>query len=248
MKKSYKTDAIVIRSRDLSENDRIITFLSPSEGKFDAVRKGVKKITSRSIGNFEPFNRINLYIAVGKSLDVIVQSKLIDTFPDIRKSLDKTASALYMLDLINRYVDKREENFSLYSLLLSCLHFLENDCDPEVICRLFETRFVSIMGYMPEIEKCVVCEGKGDHLYFDYSLGGVVCEKCKPELSESQGRVILPGSLKSIRFLMSKPLRSTTRFKIHPIVKTEIKEVMRRYIIYNMPGSEVKTECYERLK
>ncbi|MCD4785807.1 MAG: DNA repair protein RecO [Candidatus Eremiobacteraeota bacterium] len=248
MKKSYKTDAIVIRARDLSENDRIITFLSPSAGKFDAVRKGAKKITSRSIGNFEPFNRINLYIAVGKSLDVVVQSKLLDTFPDIRKSLEKTTSAIYMLDLVNRYVDKREENFSLYSLLLSCLHFLESGCDPDVVCRLFEIRFVSIMGYMPEVEKCVVCTGQGDHPYFEYSLGGVVCEKCRSQLKEAQGRSILPGSLQSIRFLMTRPLKSTTRFSIHPMVKNEIKEVMRRYIIFNMPGSEVNTGCYEKLK
>jgi len=248
MKKSYKTDAIVIKGRDLSENDRIITFLSPSRGKFDAVRKGVKKITSRSIGNFEPFNVVNLYVATGKSLDVVVQSKLLDTFPDIRKSLDRMASAVYMLDLVNRYVDVSEENFSLYSLLLSCLHFLDNGCDPDVVCRLFEVRFVTITGYMPEVDKCVVCRSEGDHLYFDYSLGGVVCEKCKPGIRESQGRSILPGSLKTIRFLMNKSLKSATCFAIHPTVKNEIKEVMRRYIIYNMPGREVDTGCYDKLK
>ena len=40
-------DAIVLKSQDYKENDKIVYLFSPAEGKFSAVLKGVKKVVKK---------------------------------------------------------------------------------------------------------------------------------------------------------------------------------------------------------
>ena len=50
----YKTEAVVLRARDLGEADRILTLYSREYGKLDAVAKGVKKMRSKMGGSAQP--------------------------------------------------------------------------------------------------------------------------------------------------------------------------------------------------
>jgi len=48
-------DAIVLKSQDYKENDKIVYLFSPAEGKFSAVLKGVKKASAKLKFAGEPF-------------------------------------------------------------------------------------------------------------------------------------------------------------------------------------------------
>ena len=248
MRKNYKAEAIVIHRRDLSEKDRIVTFISPFEGKFDAVCKGVKKLTSPSGGKFEPFNRLNLFISTGKTLDVVSQSQLLDSFPQVRKSLEKTSAALYILDIINRFVEKYERNPKLYYLLKTSMEMLEKGINPRIAGLIFEIRFISLMGYQPHLNECVECQKSGDHCYFDYSRGGVVCEECRKEIKEkNNGKKISPGVLRSFRYMQQSNLPTASRLNIPPFMCDEMKYIIDRYITYNIPGKPIEKQCYYKL-
>ncbi len=247
MRKKYKTEAIVIRGRVISERDQIVTFISPVEGKFDAICKGAKKITSQSTGKLESFNRVGLFVAKGKSLDVVVQTELIDSFPDIRKNLNKSSSALFILDTINRYVENHEKNPQLFHLLRTSLSMLEKGTDPWLTGIMFQIKFLSMMGYQPNLTDCVVCEKPGDFFYLDYQLGGTVCENCRIHTDQSQGKKISLGTLRALRFIIRSSYSLVSRLNLPPIIKDELKFVVDRYIFYNLPGTPMESHCYDKL-
>ena len=60
----------------LGEADRIVTLLTRDHGKIRAVAKGVRRTKSRFGGRLEPFMRVSLLIAEGRSLDVISPSRV----------------------------------------------------------------------------------------------------------------------------------------------------------------------------
>lgn len=248
MRRHYKTEAIVLRTRDLSEKDRIVTFLSPSEGKFDVVCKGAKRIDSKFAGRIEPLNILNLFIATGRNLDVLVQAELFCAFPKIRGDLERSATALYILDMVNRRVEKSEENWKLYNLVKKMLILMEKEVDPELVARTFEIRFLSIMGYLPHLSSCVTCDRQGDYLYFDYRRGGVICNNCASVNNEDEGKIISPGTLRLLRFLANCRLDAIAKLKIDALIRGELKQILSNYIVYNMPGSHVNERLYESMK
>lgn len=247
MRKKYKTEAIVIKGRVISERDQIVTFISPVEGKFDAICKGAKKITSHSSGKLESFNRVALFIAAGKSLDVVIQAELLEGFPYIRKSLDKSSSALFILDMINRYVENHEKNPRLFHLLRTSLSMLEKGTDPWLTGIMFQVKFFSIMGYQPDLSGCVVCEKPGDFFYLDYQLGGTVCESCRTNTDKGRGKRISLGTLRALRFIIRSAYSLVSRLNLPPVIKDELKFVVEKYIFYNLPGTPMENHCYDKL-
>lgn len=67
----YQDEGVVLRTAKLGEADRILTLLTRDHGKVRAVAKGVRRTKSRFGGRLEPFMRVALLIAEGRSLDVV---------------------------------------------------------------------------------------------------------------------------------------------------------------------------------
>ncbi|MBI4009495.1 recombination protein O N-terminal domain-containing protein, partial [Candidatus Roizmanbacteria bacterium] len=49
MKRTLKTEAIVLRKRSLPNQDKIVTLFTKELGKLNVFAKGIKKITSRRL-------------------------------------------------------------------------------------------------------------------------------------------------------------------------------------------------------
>ena len=64
-RRSYKTEAVVLRSLRFSEADRILHLYTRERGRVGAIAKGVRKITSRFGARLEPLSHVNLVLHEG---------------------------------------------------------------------------------------------------------------------------------------------------------------------------------------
>ena len=76
----YRDEGVVLRTTKLGEADRIVTLLTRSHGKIRAVAKGVRRVKSRFGGRLEPFMRVDVLIATGRTLDVVSQAESISAY------------------------------------------------------------------------------------------------------------------------------------------------------------------------
>ena len=76
----YRDEGVVLRTAKLGEADRIVTLLTRSHGKIRAVAKGVRRVKSRFGGRLEPFMRVDVLIATGRTLDVVSQAESISAY------------------------------------------------------------------------------------------------------------------------------------------------------------------------
>ncbi len=74
MSRNYQTNAINIKSYNLSDNDKIIVMYSEDYGIIRAVAKGVKKTKSKLGGRMDLLVNNNLLWAKGKNLDIVSQA------------------------------------------------------------------------------------------------------------------------------------------------------------------------------
>ena len=87
----YKTQAIVVKSINLSESDRLITFLTENSGKIKCVAKGARKVKNQFWGSLEPMSQVNL-IYFGKenqNLYRLNQADIIDSSHTIRRLMQQ---------------------------------------------------------------------------------------------------------------------------------------------------------------
>ena len=85
--RTYRTEAIVMRRKDIGEADRILTLLTPGRGKLRAIAKGIRKPRSRKAGHLELFTRSKLLLASGRDLDIITQAEVVDAYRPVRATL-----------------------------------------------------------------------------------------------------------------------------------------------------------------
>lgn len=60
--RSYRDEAVVLRTHDLAESDRIVTLLTRSHGQVRAVARGVRRTSSKFGARLEPFGVVDIQL------------------------------------------------------------------------------------------------------------------------------------------------------------------------------------------
>ena len=116
----YKTEAIVLRTMELGEADRVLSVLTPRLGKLRVIAKGVRRPRSRIGGGLEPFSDVQLVLAVGRTFDVVTSSSLEDPHLGLRNDLHSTAAAWYVVELTDRFCEGAADSHEAFRLLPRC--------------------------------------------------------------------------------------------------------------------------------
>jgi len=115
--KTYKTEGIILKRLDFGEADRILTIFTKHYGKIKIIAKGVRKTTSRKGPSLELFNQVVIFVARGKSLDIVTETEAINSFPALKKDLKKVGLAYQACELVDKLTAERAENRQVFDLL-----------------------------------------------------------------------------------------------------------------------------------
>lgn len=242
----YATSAIVLRRREYSDFDLILTVFSYAKGKHTLIAKSAKKSAKRFPGILEPFNELQITYRPGrrKGMAVLEEAALKQPFGHIRTDFIKTAYASYWVECIALWLEEGQRRVDLYQLLLFVLNGLEEGrLPPEVLSILFQMRFIGQEGLQPVLARCSCCQtdlNEMDQQAFciDLKRGGVVCGQCP---SNGQSHLQLAkGTLRQLEWIsggdLSKAMRA--RFTVSAIAEaTAFLELFVPYHIGRRPKS-----------
>lgn len=148
----YKADAIVIRSREYGEADRLLTLFSREQGKLEAIAKGVRKPKSTQRGGSQLFTYGDFLLYQGKSLDTISQAHPRESFSHLWDDFDRSVAASSMVELLDISTIRQQPEPRLFFLTLHFL-FLLKEVDPYLAQAAYALRLMDIQGYLPALEK-----------------------------------------------------------------------------------------------
>lgn len=223
--RSYNTEGVILRRRNIGEADSIFTVFSPREGKFDAVARGVRKPKSHMRGHLEPLTRSQLHVAQGRTLDVFTQAETIAAYRAVRDDLDRLTLALYCCELIDRFTVDRQAQPLLYDLLNELLEGLDS-LAPLTIGRSFELQILAHCGFEIQLSACAICGTRipeGDAL-FSASAGGLVCDACRP--TAGSGRIISVRAIKVLRFARTASMGQFAGLRLDEGLEAELQRVL----------------------
>jgi DNA repair protein RecO (recombination protein O) len=147
---AYRAKAISLKSSPFAEADKLVTLFSREQGKLRAVAKSARRIPSRLGGRVETFTYADYFIARCKSLDIISQCEVLETFQSVRDDASALNVGLYFLKLVDAGTAEGQCNPELFDLLLKGLLRLKMKEPPRTVERRFERAFMKIEGIYRE--------------------------------------------------------------------------------------------------
>ncbi len=229
--RTYNTEGIILRRRNLGEADSIFTVFADREGKFDAIAKGVRKATSRMRGHLEPLTRTRMLIARGRSLDVFTQAETVSPYRRLREDLERGAAGLYCAELVDRFTAEHMEHPGLYQLILEVFDALEGGAPPHVV-RYFEMQLLSHMGYEVQIDACAVCGSRlaAEDALLSPSAGGLVCHGCR--VVAGGGRIVGVRTIKVMRYARSATIDEFAALRVDGDLEHDLRSGLAEIIRY----------------
>lgn len=151
---SYKADALVIRSREYKESDRLVTLYAREFGKISALAKGARKSTSKQRGGVQLYTYADFMLYKGRSLDTVQQAHPREVFLYLWDDYERVCGAACMAELLDAATPDGEADEGAFLLSLKFLFMLEL-LDPLVAVTAYGLRLMSCLGFLGD-------DGDGD--------------------------------------------------------------------------------------
>jgi DNA repair protein RecO (recombination protein O) len=249
---------LVIRTVDIKETDRLITIFTEEMGVVSALARGARSLKSRKMSSTMQFCYSSFVLHKQGDKYWIKEASLIESFFDIRKTIEGLALANYITEVLSD-VTIAESDKNLLRLSLNSLYAIASGkYEISKIKAVFEIRAASILGFMPDVISCYKCDEKLGEFYFDIMSGSIECQKCRREaemkremsLSPHESRIICilsEGAKMALGYAIHSPLEKIFSFKISDEDMHLFSRAAEEYLL-NQVGHTYKTlDFYKKL-
>jgi DNA repair protein RecO (recombination protein O) len=209
--RTYKTEAVVLRSIRFGEADRVLHVYTLDRGRVGVVAKGVRKTTSRFGARLEPLSHVELMLHQGSGeLQTVTGVHLVRPHSAVREDFYRLSIGLIGAEAMLRLFTEQEANPRAFTALTRFLDLLDEAphiaerpaLDPLALS--FQLKLLWVSGYLPHLTSCAEC-GAADTPLVGYSprAGGAVCSPCA---AQSEALALSPAGIGAIETLLASPL------------------------------------------
>ncbi len=177
-----ESEAIVLRSYPLHEADLLVTFFTRAEGKVKGVAKSAKRSRKRFGGALEPLTAVRVYYddREGKELARIDSCDVVESPLATTVDYPRAVALGHIAELLDELLPDREANDAVFRLTWAVLQNLRAGAI-WLPLTYFELWMVRLVGFLPDLNECVVCGGSldGDRAFYHALADGLMCPEDK---------------------------------------------------------------------
>jgi DNA repair protein RecO (recombination protein O) len=248
---ALRTDALVLRSVDFSEADRILHLLVPELGRITVIAKHARRSVKRFAGTLDLFNQLSVQIATRRpgAVHRLDQARLVRSFAPLRTDPARFALGCYLLEMLDRLAPEggnRADMQRLFSFALAALDWLAARPPDAKVRTFLELRALDALGLRPELRRCVRCgrePAAGDEVDFHVPDGGPVCGACA---RRHDGLLRLHrGTLRALEQGLTWELDRLDRLVLSSAAQAEAERLVSRFQRFHV-GVELASERFLR--
>ena len=206
--RSYKTEAVVLRSFRFAESDRVLHVYTLDRGRIGAVAKGIRKTKSRFGARLEPLSHVELMLHQGSGeLQTVTGVELVRSHHVVREQQYRLAVGLLGAEAMLRLFTEQESNPRAFGALTRFLDLLD-ELEPlagrpalDPLALSFQLKLLWLSGYLPHLTSCADCGAETELVGYSAKEGGAVCRNC-----DVGALALSPAGLTGIEGLLARPL------------------------------------------
>ena len=260
---NLSTDAFVLRVTLRGTSDKLLTLISPQEGRFYAILKGGHSIKNREVAATEPYTWSSFEFYEKNGFKWVKSATAVQTFPGVRYDSEKLFLAAYFADVVYELSDEKSPAGDILPLCLNAMHMLSvTKNDDARIKAAFELRAAVIGGFAPALDACAHCGcGVGEDMYLDVMNGALVCPAClsretalspMPEVDDTGSRhILLPlcaSAVAALHFVATAHPKRVFSFRLTSARAEELfVRAAEGYLLHHLERGFPTLENYKRL-
>jgi DNA repair protein RecO (recombination protein O) len=177
------TEAIVLRTYNLGEADRIVVCLTRGAGLVRAVARGARRMKSRFGAALEPFTllRLSFYERENRELVTINETEILRSRFELAGSEQAPRALAHVAEMVMEFAPPREVNEKLFRMVAACVDTISvQQEDVEPVLRYFDIWMLRLAGFLPDFTRCADCRrplGEGAYLNGELQARCAACSK-----------------------------------------------------------------------
>ncbi|MFQ6033651.1 MAG: DNA repair protein RecO [Candidatus Bipolaricaulia bacterium] len=242
----FKTEAVILRSTDFQERDRLVVFFSDGLGKMRGVAKGAKRSRRRFGANLDLLAHVRIqgFERPHQDLVRIEGADLLEYFEGIRRDLTGFALGCYLAEWVDGCTAERQPIPKLLPLVLWVLSSLDAGEEGEGLLRIFEAKVLDLVGYRPELRRCVACGAelqRSSRVVVQVGRGGALCHRCAGGVKD--GLVVSMGTLRILEDARKLDLDRLHRIAFSSEALVESRALLRAFYAYHV-GRQLRSASF----
>lgn len=228
-----QTDAIVLRTYDLAEQDRVVVLLTRDRGILKGVAKGARKFASRFGSSLEPMSVVRAFYYEKERRDLVTISgcDLLESFFDVQKDHRVAFTLGYFAELIEEFSAARSGDDVLFRLLQAVLRCLAAGGDVGALAGYFEAWFLRINGFLPDLARCKGCRKRlSGEAWLSPKRDGAYCGACAPSKKDA----VPPAAGAWLDWVRSNPPAESCPAELGAPDRAAVRKVLQALIVYHM--------------
>lgn len=184
------TEAFVLRSYKLAEQDKIVVLFSKDYGKIRVVAKGARRMKSRFGASLEVFAhlRIIFHQKENRELKVLDRAEILYSPFERQRQLRTNYYLAYFAELVHEFFPDHEKNVTAFRILLNIERAIQNKQDLNFLARYVELQLLHSQGILSSVAFCSHCGRPFQSLQERRYLGAgseIYCRRCRTQESAS---------------------------------------------------------------
>ena len=195
--------ALVVRTVDYKETDRILTLLTDQNGLMTVKAQGCRRKNSPLAAPSQLLVYSEMTWFDYQDRWSLKEAATLHEFRGVREDLDKLALGSYFAEVAEAVAEEGVETPGLLSLTLNSLYAMDKLRLPlEQIKAAFEIKLCCLAGYEPLLDACAVCGVEPTQPRLNLSEGVLHCRSCRRELGDAGISMPLDApSLAALRYI-----------------------------------------------
>lgn len=239
---TYNTQAIVLKTYKWPRHARLYIFYSKRFGKIKGVGRGVQKVKSKVAGHLAPFMVSEVMLAQGRSIDRLIQGRVLKRHAGFENNWQQFSAGSYMLEIVDRLTQEGVADDYIWNIITTVFEELDNqgkwlESSQQIqlhhLTRISAFQLLAHLGYRPELEKCMHCEKAllADSIFFSVLHGGTVCKDCHSHYPEAYQVSI--DLIKFFRLAMENDLRMVSKISMPYELLLQSHSIIDQFVSYH---------------
>lgn len=225
---NIKMNGVILSESNVGDFDKMLTMLTPGLGKISCVAKGARRPKSALLAGTQIFCFGEYLMFKGSQTYHINSVETIEVFYNLRTDLDKLKYAVHINKIIQEVTHENQNCYKILQLLLNTLYTIsETDKDLDLVLSIFKLRLLCILGFTPQINRCVNCKESEKLKFFSLRDSGFKCEECSRQ--DTSCIKMSESTENAIKYTVSAPPKKIYSFTLKDEALEEFKLITKLY-------------------
>lgn len=192
--------ALVLKTADYGEYDKMLTLLCDGLGKISVAAKGAKSYKDGRGAATQCFCYGEYVLSEKNGRYTYVSSNPQEAFLGLADDIDKLSCASEIIKFADKICPPGEPCDEMLRLTLNSLYALANlNKNIDTVKTVFYLKAITMLGIEPELDMCSACGTEENLTAFCDEYGGVLCAQCAP-MADNTKRMH-PDSLELMKYV-----------------------------------------------